>query len=66
MNIVLSSVLLLALVASSTPSMDGESCYSYGGGSVYPSHHYARGDHDLHSTKAVSKSRLNGIKLGVN
>lgn len=34
---------------------EGDSCYSFAGGSVYP-HHYARGgDHDLLSTKAVSE-----------
>lgn len=43
-------VVLLAIVAVQG---DGDSCYSYAGGSVYPS--YARGAHDLHSTKAFSK-----------
>lgn len=48
--------LFLVLVAGvNCNSLDDDSCYSYGGGSVYPSHHFARGVHDLHSTKAVSE-----------
>lgn len=45
-------VVLLALVHG----LDDDSCYSYAGGSVYPS--YARGAHDLHSTKAFSEFQL--------
>lgn len=56
------SILLLgvALVAAGKPE-DSESCYSFAGGSVYPTEKN-KGDHQLQFTKAVSKFR-NNIKI---
>ncbi|KAH8251005.1 hypothetical protein KR026_005417 [Drosophila bipectinata] len=55
------SILVLgaALVAAAKPE-DSESCYSFAGGSVYPTEKN-KGDHQLQFTKAVSK--LKNIKL---
>lgn len=45
---------LMAAVLSGNVKSNEEFCYSYAGGSVYPQPH-SKGDHLLHSTKAVSK-----------
>lgn len=46
---------LFLCVVVAVQCLDDDSCHSYGGGSVYPSFHYGRGDHDLLSTQAVSE-----------
>lgn len=54
----LTSLCLLVVLAG--VNSDGDSCYSYAGGSVYPTYVRASGDHDLSTTKAFSEwTRVN-------
>lgn len=45
---------VLLVVGVNSLKDDDDSCLSYAGGSVYPTH-FVRGVHDLHSTKAFSE-----------